>query len=129
MPEEPDYRNRTRSRLREILKDAASQPPLFIAVEMREIGPNAIADLRIRWRGHPKLPEPDELQAAILQLLYARGLTREKDVVGQLREFFSDSSIRRRLKGLVVLGLVRHRTRTPRGYDLMPELRIMADCA
>lgn len=123
----PDFLSRTRGHLRDIVTDAAGQPPLFIPQEMREVGPNSIADLRIRWRCHPRLTEPDECERAILELLYLRGRTRYRDVVAQLDNEFSESTLRRRLKRLNRLGVIRLSRQAPRGYELTPFTRSLGD--
>lgn len=130
MPEPlPDYRDRTRLRLREIVEDAAGQPPLFTPLEIREVGPNAVADLRVRWRGIPGLPEPDECELSILHLLYSRGRTRERDIIVMLEEYYSETTIKKRLRKLRRIPVIRSSKVTPRGYDLAPNVRFIADCA
>lgn len=124
---ESDYPKRTRQHLREIVTDAAGQPPLWTDLDMREVGPNAEAHLLVRWRGDPRYPSPDECERAILELLYRRGRTRVKDVVLQLLEQWSERTILRRLDNLAYHGLVRNRAKAPRGYDLDPSLRTRAD--
>jgi hypothetical protein len=123
----PNYRRRTQQHLREIVQDAAGEPPLVVPLELREAGPNAADTLIIRWRCHPRLPEPDECQRAILELLYVKGRTRHRDVVRTLRDAFTVSTLERRLRGLVKLGVINKSTRPPRGYDLDPLLRLHAD--
>lgn len=126
-PSGPDYRARTRRRLQDVVEDASREPPLMTPIEMREIGPNAVAELKVRWRCHPRLAEPDECEMAILQLLYLRGLTRAEKIVDALLGEFPRPTIYRRLQRLVRLKVIRRRRRTPRGYDLDPWMRRRED--
>lgn len=129
MSKPEDYQARTRRKLQQIVEDAASQPPMFAPVEMREVGLRAIAGLRVVWRCHPNLAEPDECEQAILQLLYQAGRLRSKQILATLTETFAKSTIERRLGRLVRLGVLRHFTEAPRGYDLDPWLRGQAEIA
>lgn len=123
----PDFPTRARAKVREILADAATEPPLFVPVDLREIGTNAVAKLLIHWRSHPKLPNPDECEQAILELLYRRGTTINSEIMEELTDRFSTSTVNRRLHKLVMLKVIRLNRDTPRGYDLIPWLRTQAD--
>lgn len=121
------YRERTRAKLQEIVADAAREAPLFIPLEMREIGATAEAQLHIRWRADPRLPDPDECEQAILDLIYHHRLIRAEDIVASLEERFSRTTIYARLKKLKRRGLIISHRKAPRGYSLCPKLRSMAD--
>lgn len=125
----PGYRDRAREKLRSIVQDAAGEPALSVPLELREVGPNASANLCVRWRCHPKLAEPDELERAILELLYLRGRLRHKQIIEALEDNAERSArtIERRLHELVRLGVILRSDRTPRGYDLDPSLRANAE--
>lgn len=123
-----DYQSRTRQRLRDVVADAASQPPLLTPIAMREIGPNAVADLQVRWRCHPRLPHPDELEQVILEHLYRHGRTRFRNLVHVLEgPEWSGRTIQRRLRRLVKFGVIVNHREPPSGYDLEPQLRAQAD--
>ena len=129
-PAGDSYRERTRRRLRDIVEDAAGESPLFTPLVMAEQGPNAEARLCVRWRCHPRLPDPDDCERAILQLLYLSSRrVRHDHLIHRLCEYYSESTLERRLKKLVRLGLITRRRRPPRGYQLGGWLRTQADLA
>lgn len=125
--ERPDFRGRCEERLEEIVRDAAGEPPLFRPLDLTRAGHNAEARLVVKLRAHPKLPDPDECELAILELLYLRGRTREGRIVELLSERFSESTVYRRLRRMRRLGVVTASRKTPRGYDLDRWLRSQAD--
>lgn len=123
-----EYFDRARRRLRLITEDAALQPPLFARLEMHDAAPNVEADLYVRWRCDPRLVSPDECEAAILQLLFVRGLTRHNQIVEMLEaDGFPASTIKRRIAKLAGRGLILCGKDAPHGYNLCPQLRARAE--